>query len=395
MQQKPPNQNYEIVTTAQIGYLERAKDYIRSRARQLGAAALAGMLLAPAVNVSGDEMQPANADAVYEYTIERTNGEGVWLHQDPGLGDENDLIKTMKDGTKFKAKCYVIDTPIGDRNNPVWLYGTDEEGNRGYFTDFYSSSRWSSADKSGLPPLCGQESNNNDPHKKPEEQKIQSHTVFYAPGNGDTVWYEGKQVSMPVPDGVYVMATEGDKHPKWTDSSHECGTENADNFGDEKQKITTLGGWSIGRLGPPYYLENSSPQERDAINYILLIDPGSKQDYQKNNCDQRYDQSALYAEWLGEDSNNRLAVLAGELTEDKDNPTYFNHHPYAHAGIQTLFDNIRGTRLAKQVVVCNYPGIDHVTMYKDYRTMLTKSPIADTSNCPAAPNSGTATGWRP
>jgi hypothetical protein len=106
-----------------------------------------------ASSIAGESTATAD-DKVY--TVTGTEGEGVWLHGDPGLGDAGDLIKRMPDGAQFAADCYVIDTPIGPRDNPVWLHGQDNRGDVGYFTDYYSDSKWSSDNtlkQQGLP-LC-------------------------------------------------------------------------------------------------------------------------------------------------------------------------------------------------------------------------------------------------
>lgn len=97
------------------------------------------------------------------YTVTGTGGDGVWLHSDPGIGDENDLIKVMPEGTQFRADCYVNDSPLGPRNNPVWLHGRDEAGSVGYFSDVYSSSKWDGSttlEQQGLP-ICGNNTSAN------------------------------------------------------------------------------------------------------------------------------------------------------------------------------------------------------------------------------------------
>jgi hypothetical protein len=99
---------------------------------------------------------PAVADSAHVYSVVNTDGEGVWLHSDPGLGDTGDLIRVMPEGTQFDADCYVTDTSVD--GNPVWLHGQDDSGATGYFADRYSSSHWGSSNtlqQQGLP-ICGQ-----------------------------------------------------------------------------------------------------------------------------------------------------------------------------------------------------------------------------------------------
>lgn len=121
--------------------------------------------------IAGATTPTASAESDHTYTIRGTNGEGVWLHGDPGLGDPGDLIKVIPEGARFIADCYVNDTPVGPKKNPVWLHGQDQGGVTGFITDYYSSSKWSrdnTLSQQGLP-ICNQAS------KKPPVTQLQNH----------------------------------------------------------------------------------------------------------------------------------------------------------------------------------------------------------------------------
>lgn len=353
--------------------------------------------------------EPVSAEASHIYTIENTGGEGVWLHENPGLHNRHDTIRVMMDNETFIADCYENDTPIGPRNNPVWLHGTDQTGATGYFTDFYSSSRWDANNTlhDQSLPFCSELNQSNDQSTSSQKKTSTQQTgpkytaVFYAPGDGDHVRYRGKIVEMPVPSAVYVMATEGDIHEHWTDDSQQCGTANADNFKYIRDaQITTAGAWSIGRLGFIYDLVDSQGHNQgDGINYLLLIDPGNKHEYEDNVCDKKYNQSALLAEWLSENKNNHITILAGQETEDQSHQTEgLDGKMYGHAGIQNaLFPNIRNTKLSNQALVCNYGNMDHQQMFEKFRQYLSEPPIIEPGQCPTNPiDPGQGvTGWRP
>jgi hypothetical protein len=172
-------------------------------------------------------------------------------------------------------------------------------------------------------------------------------------------------------------------YKQWTSTN--CGTNHAVVPASwNSKRITTLAGFSKGRLGPIYFLRANRSQWSD-INYILLFDPADKSEYE-DTCDKRYPQSQLLAEWLTSSTNNHLAIIAGKVTADAANPD----HGHGHAGIQdTLFPKIRGRAIASQVVVCNYDLMEHWDVFKNFATYMNKSPIT-TSTCPQH-----AFGWHP
>jgi hypothetical protein len=171
----------------------------------------------------------------------------------------------------------------------------------------------------------------------------------------------------------------------WTTGN--CESARGGNFPDTRngRRVTTLAGWSLGRLGPTYFLASSFNRAKQ-ISSIILYDPGTYDNYFGNgSCDLHYDQSALYARWLQLSSGNRLLILAGMDTADYDYPK----NGYAHAGIQNaLFGRIRGTNLAGQVLVCNYDRMCHPDVLRNFSYLMTQGPQ---SSCPGNPNAQ----WHP
>lgn len=126
---------------------------------------IAAGLVAAGLLIGGATTAEANTPD-HTYSVVNTDGEGAWLHADPGLEDEGDLIKIMPEGTAFDADCYVLDTPIGPNGNEIWLHGTDDTGATGYFTDHYSDSEWSNRTGNTLHsqglPFCDEEAQSGD-----------------------------------------------------------------------------------------------------------------------------------------------------------------------------------------------------------------------------------------
>jgi hypothetical protein len=161
--------------------------------------------------------------------------------------------------------------------------------------------------------------------------------------------------------------------------------------------ITTLAGWSSGRIGPIMFLDVGYPW-RSQIHYILLFDPGSKSDYYDGVCDKQYpSMSNIVANWLIENPQNKLVVLAGDVTADYKHPV----NGYGHAGIQNkLFPAIRDTyvggnrNIRKQVVVCNYPGMNHGDVWIKFRQYMNMPPITP-ATCPKIGHYQHIESWNP
>jgi hypothetical protein len=134
----------------------------------------------------------------------------------------------------------------------------------------------------------------------------------------------------------------------WT-GPHECETVNAlpsrSSIGSEP--ITELAGFSLGRLGPIYFIDRW-PSWIGQVSYILLFDPGPQSEM--SPCDPRPDiaPAAALARWLSLHSSNRLVIMAGPETLS-DNYAGLDHY-YLH-GLSPV-----GQR---QVLICAAGRPDH------------------------------------
>lgn len=155
------------------------------------------------------------------------------------------------------------------------------------------------------------------------------------------------------------------------------------------ERITTLSGWSLGRLGPVYLLYWNFSRARQ-VNNIVLFDPGTYGEFfAPDSCDRNYDQSGLYKSWLDLNENNRLLILAGKVTKDIDSA----NGRYAHQGIQqALFPKIRGTAQASQVLVCNYDDLDHPSVLAKFRNVVNEG---RRTSCPTAAGVTLHGWWNP
>jgi hypothetical protein len=206
--------------------------------------------------------------------------------------------------------------------------------------------------------------------------------------SGGSVYYKPRDWWPFDPDAHadYVITRAG-----W--SFGDCATIYGGNYPDVigGRRVTTLAGWSLGRLGPTYILRYNFARVAASVDSIILYDPGSYDEYfGEGGCDSQFDQSRLYADWLTVNPGNRLLILAGKVTKDTSHPDSSGRF---HQGIQqALFPKIRGTALAQQVLVCNYDDLDHVGVLSNFPNAVTGGPQ---STCPTKTGITLYAQWHP
>jgi hypothetical protein len=116
----------------------------------------------------------------------------------------------------------------------------------------------------------------------------------------------------------------------------------------DHRPITTLAGWSDGRLGVTSFLAAASRRELERISYALLIDPGV---YAEMGCDRDRGAGAALVKWLRTNSTAHLVVISTSEVSQKEGSkgiqeTYFN----------AIRNSIRsdGGNLNSRVLTCNY-----------------------------------------
>jgi hypothetical protein len=122
------------------------------------------------------------------------------------------------------------------------------------------------------------------------------------------------------------------------------------------EPITALAGYSLGRLGPIYFLENREAWPSQ-VSYILLLDPGNESEMAPS-CDNwtNIDPTKALASWLSLHSSNRLVVMAGPVTQ-KDHL----------AGLKKHYLKDLSPAEERQVMICEYatPGHTHFLVNSD------------------------------
>lgn len=188
--------------------------------------------------------------------------------------------------------------------------------------------------------------------------------------------------AQPVPQGVAY----------WDSSRANCVT-GAGHIGqpatNEGEQITSLVAESGGRIGPVNFLQEHRDQWPN-IDYVLLYDPGSLEDF-ATGCDRQLQEGKVIKEWLASNPKNQLTVLAGKQTAD------YSHrvNGFAHAGIQNyLFSELHNTPQARQIAVCNYDDLGPGEVLKDFADAMGQAKITAAA-CPALPSRPAPAAWDP
>lgn len=145
--------------------------------------------------------------------------------------------------------------------------------------------------------------------------------------------------------------------------------------------VSTLAGWSVGRLGPIYFLAGASAAQIAAVHRIILFDPGNSGDF--SGCDVHYNINSLFADWIASNPANRLMVFTGERSEQKSGQRS------TFAGLwKQYFAGIWNRSFAWQAQVCDYDGLGHADVIKHFWTFVQNPNDA----CPSGPS---LTAWNP
>jgi hypothetical protein len=129
------------------------------------------------------------------------------------------------------------------------------------------------------------------------------------------------------------------------------------------------------------------------VHRIVLFDPGDTGDFAKpsgwsaliggQTCDWQIPIPQLLAKWLQSDASNRLFVLTGAASEEKQNgrSTYAGLWKY-------YFPAIWDQPFAGRAVVCDYDNMAHETVLTTGYGMVE----SNSDSCPTGPN---LTQWNP
>jgi len=179
------------------------------------------------------------------------------------------------------------------------------------------------------------------------------------------------------------------EYSRWTVARKECDTSAVKGI-TLPSTVNTLAGWSLGRLGPIYYLLTHQESWGQIQNLILFDPVRLKEIVKEHSCDGRLKPSvnSLLAGWLLKNPSAHLLVLAGEVTEQEHFQGLWR---YYLSDIWHQHATLRG-----RVLVCNYHRLTHEALFKDFYPLVKATGIgAASSGCPLSPSAPNPVPWHP
>jgi hypothetical protein len=302
---------------------------------------------------------PASAGTGLIYTVVDADNDpysGIYLRDGTSMSNVRRIAERyMPYGTTVEELCYAWGEAVGPYANRVWHKVRVANGATtnqiGWTADRYLNTPVVANQVLANWPKC-----DAPPPAAPVIPVTYNGSVFYASAENEAS-----------PANIHMT------YNQWTAGN--CSSAKAGNFpswiAPANKFVTQMAGFSIGRLGPAYFL-SANPGRWQEIDYILLLDPGNADELLKNKCDKAYNEGKLYTDWLKANPNARLVILAGAVTADSH-----------HRGIQTAyFDYLRANGGPRnRVVVCNYDGMDHHDLYRKFSGSITQ-PLITKTTCP-------------
>ncbi len=352
---------------------------VRRRVSVLCAAAFAVAGLTPIVAVSAS----ASSGPIYSVmNTDETPPDGVWFRNSPHTADTSRITGLgVYMNEQVQLQCYAWGDAVGPYNDTLWYFVTnvsrptvDGMADQGYLNALYiNDSQKANVVDAGVS-HCG---NGGGGAGSGGKSTPGGRAVYYSPyGAGSHLPNTSPAQVLTIPDR------------SWKSNGH-CSPSNtyaSTPSTRDGKSVTTLAGWSLGRVGVLYELESLNAHHSamlSQINYVLMIDPGGYEDL-SSSCDSAA--GGALAMWLKTDPSAHLVVLSGPVTLDSAHPV----NGYASAGIQNYYFNaIRsadsGGNLRSRVLVCNYSDAgqsisqSHQTIYSS-ASYLTGQPMI--TSCP-------------
>lgn len=284
--------------------------------------------------------------------IAGTGGEGVFIRPDPSTA--NPAVGWIPEGASPDYNCFVWGQNIG--GVPIW-FNVNYNGKTGYYASYYDDSSYHSNEeltaKYGVP-LCGSAPPASSPAPTSPSPGPTSTPGPSAPSGVRALYFS------PYPNGskwdLRDDVTKNIGVDKWSSSQQNCSLPGLPYAAGEAALANatpqTLASWSKGRVGVTSFLMYASTAMKKAINYILLIDPGT---YGEMTCDRTRDAGEYLTNWLEVNSNAHLVIISSsEVTQQESSKgiqeVYFNPiRDATHAVGHT------GGNLSDRVLTCNYP----------------------------------------
>ncbi|HET7417167.1 MAG TPA: hypothetical protein VFJ61_06055 [Solirubrobacterales bacterium] len=326
--------------------------------------------------------------------IANTGGEGVFIRPEPNTS--RPAIGWIPEGASPDYNCFAWGQNIN--GVPIW-FNVNYNGKTGFYASYYDDSSYHSNEeltaKYGVP-LCG-----SAPEAAPAAPASPPASTPPAPAappppppaagpRPAAVYFN--PYSRDDPTGAHLVDDGATLDLEWNSWRGGCSAPRrayaAALEAAKSRPVTTVSGWSGGRLGILSFLANATLDQLRQVGYVLLIDP---EKFANMACDREAGGGDPYVRWLHVNPSAHLVVISGEVTQESSGRS---------RGIQeSYFNDLRRAPypgLRSRVLVCNYP-INHQQAFWSAKYWIQHQ--IDTQHCPTLLVDGhrqAATfGWHP
>lgn len=299
---------------------------------------------------------------------------GVYFRNSPQSADTNRVPGDgVYNGNIIQLQCFAFGDTMDDPNNSLWYYAVNlthpsvpgtGASNEGFLNAYYINDALAANQVESSVPSCNPPTTSPAPNPTPEGA-----SVFFMPD--PSLWQKlGLKPAWP--------STTADLTVQYNDwaTGNNCTYNNSFSNPYNGKWISILGGWSLSRLGPIYYLANATPEQVSHVHYILLIDPGAAKDFGACDSSQtlgpnKMSVATILEQWLSQNPNNHLQIMAAARTGSD-----------AGTGLQNDYlSGIQSAGLMNQVTVCWNDSLSHEDAFNDYAVNSTTSYMnSDQSN---------------
>jgi hypothetical protein len=165
--------------------------------------------------------------------------------------------------------------------------------------------------------------------------------------------------------------------------------------------VNTIAGWSLGRLGPLYFLA-ANPARWSEIHTVILFDPGNQSEM-ASSCDGSagLNVNALLVKWLKASPVNQLILLTGFVSEEHTIQLPGNvglgeshYHGLWDYYLKGLW--LQAWSVRSRARVCDYNNLGHADVLRDLYSVVKQSGAgARPSTCPTSAAAHPPELWNP
>jgi hypothetical protein len=349
----------------------------------------------PSPSPSPTPSPPPGSGGGSVYSIFNADG-GVFFRDSPSWGDTRQVVgQGVYNGDQVRLLCGAMGEAVGPYANKWWSYvenlsrpGAGKGWVNAHFINDAMPANSPSPGEGTCDGNLGAGGTGPGPGGTiPVSTGTQS--VFYSPDNDIPEEHSAGDKSIRVDDWSNAHLSGPDK----------CATGRASSPSLVPSTVTTLAGWSYGRLGPAYFLISATAEQRARIHAIILFDPGSASNME-GACDETLHPrvAVALATWLQANSANHLLILTGHDTENRlpiISRISIGGTRLGHAGFNGLWHfylpAIWRQPFADRALVCDYDNLSHEKVIEDFRWTVRFPP----SGCPIANDAPMPVAWHP